>query len=164
MGDIIGKLTAVLLAFVLLAIAPVTIMVLSQNIRTERMTWNLLTNFTDIVSDKGVLLQSDYEQFITALGATGVHYEVIINVQHKMILPHPIYPDSFTVRYVTSGLWRSSHGGVVGVTYLEAGDNLQVVLQPISHTRGDDLFRGLFGLHMPRQSISYASNVRNSGR
>jgi hypothetical protein len=160
MSSIAGKLIAVILAFALLAVAPIMIVIMSQNIRTERVTWNSLTDFTDIVSDKGLLDSKDYYELVAKLGATSVDYDVTITVQRKYVTPGE---SGYQAEYVPFGVWKSSTGGVDDITYLEAGDIVQVRLEPMSLTQGDNLLRSMLGLYVVRQPYVYAANVRNDG-
>lgn len=162
MGSFPGKLIGVMLAFILMIIAPMVNVVLTQNIRIERTTWNYLKNFTDTASDKGMLTKNDYTEFIAKLGATTVDYEVYISVQHKLILPNGT--DQYKTKFVSSGLWKSSTGGVMGDFYMEAGDSLQVVLKPISATPASGILRSVLNLNVSKKEYTYASSARNDGR
>lgn len=163
MGSFPGKIFAVLLAFILLVFTPLIILSLVQDIRTERVTWNALTDYTDVVSDKGVITQNDYTEFVAKLGASNVNYDISIIVRSKLIFPAPTGSSGYVIKYVTSGLWKSSAGGVTGTTYLEAGDTLQVVVKPLSKTRASSLLGGVLNLHTNTTEYSYAANVRNDG-
>lgn len=163
MGSFPGKVIGVLLCFILLVFAPISITVVTQNIRTERLIWNALTYYTDVVTDKGIMEILDYEDFIAKLGASMVDFEVTISVQRKEILPSNPPGSGYTVRHTTYGVWKNSTGGVSESVYLYAGDNVQVILKPISNTQADGFLSQILGLHITRMPITYASNVRNDG-
>ena len=163
MGSFPAKIIGVFLAFILMIFAPIITVTLVEDIKIERRTWNYLTDFTVIVCDKGILTENDYTEFVAKLGATTVDYEVIISVQHKLVLPGK-KEGEYTVRYTTSGLWKSSSGGVTGDFYMEAGDNLQVILRPLTYTAGDKILQAFLKFNPSTSEYSYAASVRNNGR
>jgi len=163
LGSFPAKIIGVFLAFILMVFAPIITVTLVDDIKIERRTWNYLTDFTDIASDKGVLTENDYTEFVTKLGATTVDYEVLISVQHKLVLPGQ-NAGEYTVRYTTSGLWKSAAGGVTGDFYMEAGDNLQVILRPLTSTAGDKILQAFLKFSPSNVEYSYSANVRNNGR
>lgn len=156
-----SKILAVFLAFLLLTFAPLIIVSLVQDIRTERITWNALTDYTDIVTDKGVLTENDYREFVAKLGSTGLDFEVSVLAKNKMVMPDG--SGNFTIKYVSSGLWKSSTGGILNNVYLEAGDSIQVIIKPLSQTRASALLQGVLKLHTNNTEYSYAATVRNDG-
>lgn len=163
MGSFLSKLIAVVITFIMLVLSPLILLSLIQDIRTERITWNAVTDYTDIVSDKGVLNENDYKEFIAKLGSSGIDYEVSIVAKSKLVFPVTGGGSGYYIDYVSSGLWKSSSGGVTGLTYLEAGDTLQIIVTPLRGSRADQLLAGILNLHTGTREYSYAASVRNDG-
>ena len=67
MGSFPAKIIGVFLAFILMVFAPIITVTLVDDIKIERRTWNYLTDFTDIASDKGVLTENDYTDLLQKL-------------------------------------------------------------------------------------------------
>ena len=157
-----SKVIGVILAFVMLVFAPLVILSLTANIRTERIVWNALTNYTDIVADRGKLTQKDFDTFMSRLGASMVNFDVTITVQRRQIIPSPTVPGGHEIIFTSAGLWRNVTGFASDVV-LHAGDNVQVTLMPLSRTHSDNVLSNVVGIHQERSPIVFARNVRNTG-
>jgi len=167
MNSFPGKVIGVLLCFILLILAPLVITALSANIRVERVTWNALTSYVDVLADRGIITHKDYEEFIANLGASTVNYEVTITIQSRYIVPAVdaagnIIPGSYTIRYTTTAAWRSSSIIPDGVP-LRAGDNVQVIINPLNNSAGDNVLARMLGIYSSQRRISFARAVRNTG-
>lgn len=164
--SIVSKIIGIVLAFVLLVFTPLICVTLPQTIRTERVTWNALTDYTDTVTDKGVITKSDYETFVAKLGSTMIDYKVSIVWRSKAVLPTT---DStgivtgYTYRYVTKGVWGSEHGGVIDSQFLAKGDQIQIILEPLTRSTANQILSGVFNLNTANREYSYAGQVRNNG-
>lgn len=166
MASFISKVIGIILIFVMLVICPLVITSATQNIRVERITWNAITDYTDTVCDKGVITPSDYKYLISKLGATMVDYKVTVIWRSKMVLPVADASGTVTgykIDYITKGVWRSDMSGVLDTTYLDKGDSVQIIIEPLSGTRADTILKGVLDMDTQVGEYSYSANVRNNG-
>ncbi|HAA25091.1 MAG TPA: hypothetical protein DCE11_03075 [Ruminiclostridium sp.] len=91
MDDIFSKITALLLAVVLLYIFPVESMLTRQDEITKVFVFNETARFVDSARNLGYITPLMYTQFLRALSSTGNEYEVFMEHRHLSI--DPVYID-----------------------------------------------------------------------
>lgn len=87
MSDVFLKIVGVVLAIILLVVAPALIVGMSQDLTIQRSAMNETENFLDIVRNSGRITDDDYIDFVADLHALGVTFDVHIVVEQEVIYP-----------------------------------------------------------------------------
>ncbi|NLG89140.1 MAG: hypothetical protein GX494_08015 [Clostridiaceae bacterium] len=91
MDDIFSKITALILAVILLYIFPVESMLTRQDEITKVFVLNETAKFVDSARNLGYITPLMYTQFLRVLSSTGNEYEILM--EHRHISIDPIYID-----------------------------------------------------------------------
>jgi hypothetical protein len=102
MSDVFLKIIGVILAVVLLVVAPALIVGMVQDLTIQRSAMNSTENFLDVVRNSGRITASDYTDFVSDLHALGVTFDVHIVVEQEVIYPTE-------VRRIVVASLRSTH-------------------------------------------------------
>ncbi|GGH22699.1 hypothetical protein [Paenibacillus segetis] len=186
MTNALSKITAALLAVLLLYLVPATQATEREEDIRILSAYNTLVQFTDAVRNKGYLSAQMYEDFVVEIGATGYVYNIDLEHRHKKYHPEYLDPanaasfqDDFSVQYdayytadLLKGLFPDSHpnDGSVGATEtttrkykMEMGDYFTVTIVKRSVTSYEVLNRFLHGLVSSKgtDSLTYGGMVLN---
>ena len=154
MTDAITKVIAVMLAFVLLILAPMTISRMKDDMAARRLILNEVTYFIDRVTDKGRVTASDIDDLMIGVNAHGGAFDVKV------------------VRYIRIAVRDSTRGGEVrsiyyatddvftGTVNLNVSDAIQVRVEGINKTKAQNLIQGLLRVSERPFSFSLAGTVR----
>lgn len=120
MSDFINKIVLIILTFVLLVLAPLTVSYMISEQTTERLVLNEVTQFIDKVTDKGSIVQSDLDDIYLGVNSTGGTYDV--NVQRFIRVASQNADGTPRTVYFSNGdLSTLNKGDVVKVTIDEIG-------------------------------------------
>jgi hypothetical protein len=157
LSDIVTKVIGVLLAFVLLILAPMTISRMRDDMATRRLVLNEVTMFIDRVTDKAAVSGQDMDDLMIGVNAHGGAFDVQV------------------VRYVRIAVRDNTQGGIVrsiyyatddvltsatGEVHFNVGDAIQVRVTGITKTRGQNLIQGLMRVSEQPFSFTLAGTVR----
>jgi len=155
MTDAITKVIGVLLAFVLLILAPMTISRMKDDMAARRLVLNEVTYFIDRVTDKGRVTAADINDLMIGVNAHGGAFDVKV------------------VRYVRIAVRDNTRGGEIRSIYyatddtftggsvnLNVSDAVQVRVEGITKTKGQNLIQGLLRVSERPFSFSLAGTVR----
>lgn len=98
MSNALSKISAALLAIVLLYLVPAVQSAQREEDYRALAAYNTLVRFADAVRNKGYLSASMYRDFVHELGAVGGEYKIELVHRHKKYHPEysdPSDPDSF---------------------------------------------------------------------
>ena len=71
MGDTIGKIIGVIIAFILCIIAPITVNLMSDDMSDRRLIFNEMTTFVDEVIDVGQVTETQLKDFYYGVSSYG---------------------------------------------------------------------------------------------
>ena len=157
MTDVISKVIGVLLAFVLLIMAPMTITRMKDDMAARRLILNEVTMFIDRVTDKAIISGADIDDLMIGVNAHGGAFDIQV------------------VRYVRIAVRDSTRGGEVRSIYyatddvftvsgsavnLNIGDAVQVRVTGITRTKGQNLIQGLLRVSERPFEFTLAGTVR----
>ena len=72
MSDYINKIITLILIFIMLVIGPLTFSYLSDELTSQRMILNEVTEFLDKITDQATVSQSDLDDFYLAINSYGI--------------------------------------------------------------------------------------------
>jgi len=87
MSDVFLKVVGVILAILLLLVAPALIIGMVQDLTIQRSAMNSTENFLDVARNSGRITANDYTDFVSDLHALGVTFDVHIVVEQEVIYP-----------------------------------------------------------------------------
>ena len=166
MSSFLSKLIGTVLAVVLFILCPVIALSSISMLRTERLSWNYLELYSDIVADKGIVMESDFHNFMTNMSATGLNWDVTITVE-KLAPTPAVSGDTSPIStgYVTVYAWNNMKGSPFGAPFTDcgAGDILTVTCIPTSKTFAQSIVETMVGLRTNSHKIVSSKMIRNEG-
>lgn len=133
--------------------------------------YNSTAYYSDIVIDKGVLTQDDYDDFIVDLGSTGKIYNVSVMIERKQVTPavdedNNVIEGQYAINWVPVSVHRNFDGGtgVNGESYLQVGDIVTVNVVGISESFPERMLRSFASVDPFNRDIKIVATVRNDGR
>ena len=157
MADAITKVIGVLLAFVLLVLAPMTISRMSGDMATKRQVLNEVTMFIDKVTDKASISGVDIDDLMLGVNSYGGAFDVqVIRYFRVAVRDSTRGGEVRSIYYATDDVFTSAGGEVL----LNIGDAVQVRVTAITRTRGQNLLQGLFRVAEPPFNFTLAGTVR----
>lgn len=151
MSNALSKMTAAILAVVLLYLFPAVQSAQREEDFRALTAYNTLVRFADAIRNKGYLSQGMYNDFVNELGAAGGDYKIDMELRHKKY--HPEYSDPadtstfldrFSIHYeayydddILPLLFpeQAVTGGEEELTYkMQAGDYFTVTITNLSRT------------------------------
>lgn len=148
MTDILSKLLGVVLAFVLLAVAPLTIHNLSNDLSMKRAVLNEMANFVDKVTDSGKIADVELADFYLATSAFGIPMDVDIKRYVKVV-----NPDGHGGTYTTYTLGSN-------IQSWNQGDVIQVTVQAVDYTGSQKVTWQFLKLSQAKFEATLAGMVR----
>lgn len=164
MASFLSKILGVVLAVVLLVFVPAMGKASLNCLRSERISWDYLELFTDVIADKGSVTQSDYIEFMNNMATSGVTYDVQIRIDKLLALPATTPSgNSYTTSYATQFVWSSSQGDKLEYTEAEAGDIIIVTCTPVSKTFSQSFINAISHIDIQSSHIISSKMIRNNG-
>lgn len=148
MSDIFSKILGIVLAFILLVFAPLTINMLSNDLTMKRASINEVTNFIDRVTDTGRITEIELKDFYLGCASHGVSADVKIKRYEKVI-----NPDNAGGTYVSYILSSDIYNW-------NRGDVLQVTFKAVDWTGAQRILWQLLRLSQPKFEFTLAGKVR----
>ena len=150
MTDIFGRVFGVILAFILLFIAPFTMVTLSQEMVARRTILNEMQSFIDETIDSRQVTDQQLEDFYLGISGLGPIVDVEIRRYVRTVDPDPVEEGEIYVTYVYSEDNR---------TYNQ-GDKVSVRVHAIGYTGTQKFLRAITGLFLPQIDYTLAGRVR----
>lgn len=150
MSDLFGKVFGVILAFILVFVAPFTILTLTNEMVARRTILNEMQSFIDETIDSRQITDTQLEDFYLAISGLGPICDVEIERYVRTVDPDPKDPDEIYVTYVYSEDNR---------TYNQ-GDKIKVRVHAISYTGTEKYLRSIAGMFLPSLDYTLAARVR----
>ena len=149
MSDILSKILGIILAFVLLAFAPLTINMLTNDLASKRESINEVTNFIDFVTDKRSITDSELKDFYTGCASHGIACDVKIKRYEKVINPNNNM-EGTSVSYILND----------NIKKWNKGDIIQVSFKAVDQFGSQKILWQLFRLSQPDFEFTLAGKVR----
>lgn len=146
--DLFNKILGVLLAFVLLAGAPLVIQTMSRDLTVHRSVLNEMTNFIDKVTDNGRLTPADLADFQLGISSYGLAMDATISRYMKVV-----NPDGAGGTY-TSYVFSDD------LTTWNTGDIIKVKVQAIGYSGGQWLQNRILRLTPAKFEQTLAGMIR----
>ena len=157
MTDAVTKVIGVLLAFVLLIFAPMTISRMKDDMAARRLVLNEVTAFIDKVTDKGSVTGTDVDDLMIGVNAHGGAFDVqVIRYVRVAVKDSTRGGEVRSIYYATDDVFTVSGGEVV----LNVSDAIQVRVEGITKTKGQNLIQGLLRVSERPFSFTLAGTVR----
>jgi len=148
MTDLFNKILGVLLAFILLAGAPLIINTMTRDLTINRSVLNEMTNFIDKVTDNGRLTDTDLADFQLAISSYGMAMDATISRYMKVV-----NPDGAGGTY-TSYVFSDD------ISTWNTGDIMKVKVQAIDYTGAQRLQNRILRLTPAKFEQTLAGMIR----
>ena len=148
MTDVINKILGAVLAFVLLAGAPLVINSMNKDLTMNRSVLNEMTNFVDKVTDNGRLSAQDLADFYVGVSSHGMTVDATVSRYMKVVTPDG------------KGGTISSYMLVDDNTRWNQGDIIQVRVQAIDYSGAQRMQNRLLRLNPTKFDQTLAGMIR----
>ena len=152
MGDIVGKVIGIILAFILCILAPLTVVVMSDDMSDRRLLYGELTNFVDEVVDTATITEEQLTDLYAGLNSYGPLCEV--KIYRYLRAANPNKNGDVEVTYMPMDITTDRQGDVV----FNQGDLIKVSIEAVDYTGVQRIARGMLGAFL--QPIKYSVTAR----
>ncbi|MDR1523135.1 MAG: hypothetical protein LBS29_04225 [Endomicrobium sp.] len=122
MSDIVGKVLSIILAFILLCIAPLSMVTLMEELADRRSIMNEVANFVDEIIDSKSLTQDNLADFYIAIASYGPVVDAKVVRYVREINPDPLSAGTTYTSYVVAdNMFQWNQGDLVKVTVNQIG-------------------------------------------
>lgn len=157
MKEFTTKMIGIILAFVMMVFAPLTVYSLIKDLSTQRQTMNEVSKFIDNVTDSGKIDAVTLGDFYLACSSHGGVSDVTITRYIKIV-----NPDKNGGTYVSYTPTLIDNDMVAkGEVDLNPGDNIQVHVKCIDYTGAQRVTSVIFKFVLRPYDITFAGRVRN---
>jgi hypothetical protein len=148
MTDVLNKIMGVLLAFTLLAGAPLIINTMGKDLTMNRSVLNEMTNIINKVCDNGRLSEAEVADFHLAVSTYGVTMDITIKRYTKVVNP--------------DGLGKTSTTYLLNDNIMEwnQGDIIKVTVKAVDYTAAQRIQNRLLFLSPPMFDQTLSGMVR----
>lgn len=161
MSDALGKIIAIVLSFLLCIIAPLTIIVMTDDMADRREIFSEMTTFVDTVTDTGTITPAQLKDFYYAVSSYGPKCSVTITRYIRVVNPGATIPgttDKFTaeISYIPKNI---SGTGMTEEEFYQ-GDLIKVHVEATGYTGMQQFVRSTVGILLKPISFSITAKVR----
>ena len=157
------KMIGAALAILLLVFVPIVTAVEKNEIAIERIAWNCVQNYTDVIADKGRISSDDYDKFLLKLGAAGLAWKVTVTVDSRRVYAADVVGE-MEVKHVTTHVYKSDNGGIFNTNErLRKGDIVTVSIESLNKSGGQQLAENILKVWSAPAEMSLSAMVRNDG-
>lgn len=179
MSNAFSKIVGILVAVILLVLAPTVYIATAEDSISQTLVTTKTAYFADRIRNQGYLTPTMYENFLTEIDKTGNQYTVQIIHYKKLCIPIYLDPmdestfqNDYTVSYeatYTKDILTTLYPEIEVASpkdryyYFSQGDYISVKLVNSSPTLATKLQRTLIGLEVPTEKIivEYGGLIRN---
>ena len=154
MGDVLGKIFGVVLAFILCILAPLTVAVMSDDMTDRRAIYSEMTDFVDEVVDTAQITPEQLSDFYAGISAYGPVCEV--QVFRYMRTAEPGVDRTYDITYIPLNVNMSS----TDTTYFNTGDMIKIHVEAVGYRGMQKTARGLLGGFLQPIEYSVVARVR----
>ncbi|MFB9277201.1 hypothetical protein [Cohnella cellulosilytica] len=148
MTDLFNKILGAVLAFILLAGAPLIINTMNRDLTIHRSVLNEMTNFIDKVTDNGRITETDLADFHLGISSYGMAMDATLSRYMKVT-----NPDGAGGTY-TSYVYSDD------ITTWNTGDILKVQVQAIDYTGAQRIQNRILHLYPAKFDQTLAGMIR----
>lgn len=151
--DIISKIIGVVLAFVLLVLAPLTMGNMTDDMAMKRLVLNEVQTFIERVTDKANVTDEDVDDLMLGINAHGSAFDVTIARYIRIAAPDGVGGSRNTWIPADDTFGR-------GTVSLLPGDVVQVRVECVTRTAAQKLLGTLFRVYEPNYGFTLAGAAR----
>lgn len=155
--NIFSHIISVVIAAIMCLLVPITYIAANESLYTSRSALNSVSEYVDIVTDKGSITKSDYDDFLSNLFSTGINFEVSIGREKRLV--HSINGDIKTEYVATDFI--SSSGGFKNDIECNKGDIITVTIKGKNKQRSTIVLERILNVYTPNVDYTMTGMVRN---
>jgi hypothetical protein len=150
MFDVSGKIISLILCFILLIIAPLTIISVSEDMTARRSVLNEVSAFIDEVIDTKVITPTQLANFNLGISSYGLLLDATVTREKRITEPDPTELGSTYTRYIPTS----------DITKFDTGDIIKVTVKQIGNNGRQRFIRSIVRLSVPKFNFVLAGRVR----
>lgn len=154
MSDAIVKLFGVIVLSLALIFVPIVATTQYNEVTVQRLTLNTVQNYLDVVTDKGTITVTDYENFLDDLHAIGLVFDVSVTRNQRMVYKTEVI-------YMPVEIIKPGQEPFEVDVPMHQGDEVIVHVRSIGKTQGEQIAYSAFGLYIPNVEVTLGRVNRN---
>ncbi len=160
MSDAIVKIFGVVILCLSLTLIPIVGVTTQNDITVQRLTLNAVQNYLDIVTDKGAITVTDYENFISDLHSIGLIYDVTVTREQRLVYQSDVV---YMALDIVSPDRVDSEGDPLFQDDIpcKQGDIVKVSVKSKGRTQGQEVAYNVLGLVVPNVEVTMSRVNRN---
>ena len=155
MSDIFGKILGIVLVFLLCVLAPISIIVLTDDMTDRRNIFNEMTNFVDTVIDSDKISEAQLRDFYYGVSSYGPQCSVEI-VQYIRVVTPGAQEGEAKISYVPVNITTQAETDVT----LTTGDIVKVHVHATSYTGVQQFVHATIGMLLHPIDFTVSGKVR----
>lgn len=159
MTDFLNKLVEVILVFILLVLAPITISYMTTEMVTQRTALNEVSQFIDRVTDKQMITKADVDDLYLALSATGGMYDITVKRYVPVSTP-TIEGGKTVVKSTYVSVDDIDNISDAQPVQLNVSDVVKVTVNEVVMSQGKKMLWAVLKLDSGKLNFSLAGSVR----
>ena len=155
MSDYINKIITLILIFIMLVIGPLTFSYLSDELTSQRMILNEVTEFLDKITDQASINQSDLDDFYLAINS----YGIVLDAKVERYMQTPSIDANGNMKNIYFMADDFSDMDINKDVKLFAGDVIKVTVEEIAVSPGRRLMYFVLKVDRGKYNLSMAATV-----
>ena len=160
MSDILGKIIGIVLSFLLCVLAPLTLIVLSEDTSARRNIYSEMTRFVDTVTDTGEITEAQLKDFYYGVSSYGPQCSVTITRYIRVVNPGVTADGSSSSNAMVSYIPKALSSTGLTTQQFEQGDLIKVHVEATGYTGMQQFARATIGAALRPISFSVTAKVR----
>jgi hypothetical protein len=150
MNDIAGKVISLIICFIMLIAAPLTLVSVSEDMTSRRSVLNEVSNFIDEVVDTKTISDDRLADFNLGIASHGLLLNVTVKREKRVTNPDPDSEGKTYTRYLP----------VTNIYDYQTGDIVKVEIRQLGYNGRQRFIQRLTRLRTPPLNFSLAGRVR----
>lgn len=160
MTDFLNKLIEIVLVFMLLVLAPITISYMASEMVTQRVALNEVSQFIDRVTDKHLITRADIDDLYMGLGNSGGVFDV--EVKRYVPVAVPITDDTKAISTRSTYISCEDIDTITATQSIElnVSDVVKVTVKEVTMSQAKKMLWSILNLDSGKLEFSLAGSVR----
>lgn len=150
MHDIPGKVISLLVAFVLIVIAPFVVTVTSNEMIDRRAAFMTMSQFVDGVIDSRTITDQELKEFNAELQSYGMTMDYTIEREIRSVNPDPLNPGQYVRTYVPTDDTRKYN----------QGDHIILRVRSLGYSSSASLAHSIIGMFIEPFDETITARIR----
>ena len=150
MHDIPGKILGILVAFILLVVAPFVVTVTTNEMIDRRAAFMTMCDFVDGVIDSRAITENELREFNSELQSYGMTMDYTIMREMRSVDPDPLNPGDYVRTYIPTDDYM----------HYNQGDHIILHVKSLGYSSSSSLAHSLAGMYIDPFDETIVARIR----